>query len=41
MPNGTAQTATSSTIHFGAPRRRRRTSVIAQAATMPARMHSA
>ena len=41
MPNGTAQTAISSTIHFGAPRRRSRTSAIAQAATMPSRMNRA
>src|SRR5262245_42282302 len=41
MPNGTAHTAMSSTTHGGAPRRRMRTSVIAQATTMPTRMHSA
>src|SRR3712207_1154978 len=41
MPNGTAHTETSSTAHGATPRRRSRTSVTRQAATMPATMHSA
>ena len=41
MPNGTAQTATSRTRYGGAPRRRIRISVTAQATTMPATMHRA